>query len=553
MEAFSSPYASLLATAPILWLLLGLAVLRLRASLVCPVGLAMSVALACVFWKFPPLYAAEAALDGAVFALIPILWIIIASYFSYNISLHTGADKQIKWLLSSLSPDPRMQVLLIAWGLGGFMESVAGFGTAVVIPTVLLISLGFSPFLAALVSLVANTVAVPFGVVGIPMQTLVWATDLDVFGLSSAALAQLDPLILALPFVLVFCVTKSLKGTLEVWFPTLVAGLSFAAAQYVVALHVGPELAAVAGSLVSILSMAAALRFFPVRRVWRLDDGVTGAGGCDAVSDSSGHVSPARAASGAGQGGVLAESPKGAKAVPLARQRFVLAEQVKAWSPYIFLFVLVLGSSRLVPPVNELFGQAKSVLSIYSGPGGKPTVIPWLLTPGTLAFVAAVLGGLWQGAKLGDLIRIYVGTQRRLATTCVTIISIICMAKVLSYSGMMLQLSGDLARVAGTAYPILAPFVGALGSFITGSNASANILFGGLQKQVALRLGLDPFWIAAANASGGCVGKMLSPQSIALAAVAAGLPDQEGRLLRFGLLYALPFLVALGALVFFLA
>jgi lactate permease len=229
-----------------------------------------------------------------------------------------------------------------------------------------------------------------------------------------------------------------------------------------------------------------------------------------------------------------------------------MREQIRAWSPYIILFFLVLISSRLVPPVNRLLGQVVSEITLYSGPGGKPLVIPWLTTPGTLVLLGAILGGLWQGARPLAMLRIYGNTLHHLASSAAIVISIVCMAKVLSYSGMMQQLAESLAVVTGKGYPFLAPFVGALGSFVTGSDSSSNILFGDLQKQVALQLDLNPVWIAASNTSGACIGKLLSPQNIALAAVATGLAGQEGRILRAGCLYALPFLFSLGLIVFVL-
>ena len=561
VEALSSAFAPLIATIPIIWLLLGLAVFRLKALIVCPVGLLLSIGLACLFWNFSPRLAAESALDGAVFAVWPILWIIIAAFFTYNISLHTGSDKQIKQLLADVSPDPRIQALIIAWGLGSFMEAVAGFGTAVVIPAALLLSLGFRPMLTAVVCLLSNTIAVAFGVVGIPMQTLALVTDLDVFALSSAVIVQLGLLTIAVPFFIVFCVTRSFRGVREVWMPTFLAGLVFAVAQYFVASSIGPELAAVVGAICSILAIVIATRLFPVRSIWALDtkedDGPerqASQGDSQALAASSERsgsaASPGSSRTGADPDSVY-DTLSGT--IAAAPSRVQLSEQLKAWSPYIFLFFLVVFSSKLVPPVHALLGQVKSVLPIYSGTGAKPLIIPWLTTPGTLVLAAAILGGLWQGAKVPDLLRIYGRTLKQLASSCVTIVSIVCMAKVLSYSGMMLQLSATLADLAGGAYPALAPFIGALGSFITGSDTSANILFGDLQKQVALQLQLDPVWIAASNTSGACIGKLLSPQNIALAAVATGMAGQEGKLLSVGLLYATPFLLFLGGLVFVLA
>ncbi|MDR2162087.1 MAG: L-lactate permease [Desulfovibrio sp.] len=507
--------ASLVATVPLAWLFLGLAVLRLKALAVCPLGLFLSLFLACQVWGFEPRLALEAVLDGTVFALIPILWIIVAAFFAYNLSLHTGAALQIKSLLAGISPDPRIQALVIAWGLGGFMEAVAGFGTAVIIPTALLLSLGFSPVLAAVVSLLANTVSVAFGVVGIPVHTLAWITDLDVFALARSVILQLGLLTLIVPFCVVLCVTRSLSGLREVWLPTLAAGLSFALAQFLVVQVMGPELAAVAGSICSTLCVVLALRLFPIKTLWSFD-------GLPRTPADSGNS-------------------------------ILLRPQLQAWSPYILLFLMVLFSSKLVPPVHLFLGQFSSSLALYSGSGGKPLIIPWLTTPGTLALTGAILGGLWQGARPSAMFRIYCATLRRLAASGITIISLVSMAKVLSYSGMMRQLADDLALIAGSAYPALAPFLGALGSFITGSDTSANILFGALQKQAALLLHLDPVWIAAANASGACIGKLLSPQNIALAAVAAGLAGQEGRLLRVSAAFAFPFLCVLSVLMFILA
>ncbi|MDR2076075.1 MAG: L-lactate permease [Desulfovibrio sp.] len=511
-----SPFfpASLAAALPLAWLFLGLAVLRLKALAVCVLGLFLSLFLACLVWGLDLRLALEAVLDGTVFALIPILWIIAAAFFSYNLSQHTGAALQIKALLGGISPDPRIQALVIAWGLGSFMEAVAGFGTAVIIPTALLLSLGFSPFLAALVSLLANTVPVAFGVVGIPVQTLAWITDLDVSALALAVTLQLGLLTLAVPFCIVLCVTRSLSGLKAIWLPTLAAGLSFALAQFLVVLAMGPELAAVAGSLCSTLCVVLTLRLFPIKTSWSFD------GRPPSPADS--------------------ESP------------LLLRAQLQAWSPYILLFLLVLLSSKLVPPVHLFLGQFSSSLALYSGPGGKPLIIPWLTTPGTLALTGALLGGLWQGARPFAMVRIYGTTLRRLAVPGMTIISLVSMAKVLSYSGMMQQLAGDLALLAGSAYPALAPFLGALGSFITGSDTSANILFGALQKQAALLLRLDPVWIAAANASGACIGKLLSPQNLALATVAAGLAGQEGGLLRVSAAFAFPFLCIIAVLMFLL-
>lgn len=509
-------FMKILPLLPIIWLLVSLGLYKLPAHKACPIGLTLSMAIAVSFWQMDAVLAMKAALEGAVFAVIPIMWVIVAAFFAYNISLHTGAIDQIKKLMIHFSADRRIQALIIAWGFGSFMESVAGFGTAVAVPAALLIALGFEPFRAAVVCLIANTVAVAFGVIGIPVTTLARITDLPISSISLDIVLQLTPFVFLVPLFVVYTVTGSLAALRGVWLITLVAGASFGATQFLVAQHIGPELPAIAASLVSFASIVLMSRLFPPAIVWRFPE------------EETNHAAPINEEFG--------------------KNCIDATSQLIAWSPYILLLFFVLVTSRIFPFMNAAFSQVRSLWPIYDGTGGKPLAIDWLLTPGTLVMLSALIGGLVQGASLSSMTKILGATLLQLRKTMVTVVSIVSMAKVLGYSGMIGSVAATLAETTGAFYPAFAPLIGALGTFITGSDTSSNILFGLLQKQTALQLGLSPEWIAAANTSGACIGKLISPQSISIAAAAAGLPGKEGDLLSVTFRYAALFLLGLGSI-----
>lgn len=508
-----------LALAPILWLLVSLGVLKLPAHKACPIGLLFSVVIAVWSWNMDALLAGKAALEGALFALLPILWVIIAAFFSYNLSLHTGAIDQIKNLLLHCSSDRRIQALIIAWGFGSFMEAVAGFGTAVAVPAALLIALGFDPFRAAVICLIANTVAVAFGVIGIPVTTLAKITDLPLPALSFDIGVQLTPFVFLVPLFIVYTVTGSFRGLRGVWLVTLFAGASFGLVQFFVAQYIGPELPAIAASLASSVAILLVARLSPPAKTWSFSN--------DPI--------------------ITRESS------PTPTKKINVRSQFIAWLPYLLLLCLVLGTSRIFPAMNESLRILRTECLIYDGPGGKPLSFEWFLTPGTLVFITAVLAGFVQGASAKDLIKLAGVTVLQLQKTFVTVISIVSMAKVLGYSGMIGSVAVTLAETTGAMYPAFSPVIGALGTFITGSDTSSNILFGLLQKQTAEQLGISSVWIAAANTSGACIGKLISPQSISIAAAAAGLPGKEGDLLSVTFRYACFFLLGLGAITLLLA
>ena len=486
-----------LALIPVAGLLLALGVFKAPAHWATPATWAVGAVLAWAFWGFSPDKILGATAEGAAFALWPILLVIVAAIFTYKLAELTGALETIKTMLSSISTDRRVQVLILAWGFGGFLEAVAGYGTAVAIPASILAILGFDPVFAAVISLIANTVPTAFGAVGIPVSTLAALTGLDPSKLSLAVGLQLTPFILLIPFALVMLVGGGFRALRGVMGITLTAGLAFALPQLAAAAFLGPELPALLGSICALAATVGyALVFRPKDRgtstvTWR--------------------------------------------------------EGLRAWFPYLLVFLFVLAASKLAPPVFTTLNGVHTPVTFFSG--GKPVDFHWLSTPGVLILVAAVLGALVQGARPGAIVRTFVKTAWSLNKSFVTVISILALAKVLDYSGMIGSLATVLVAVTGSSYPLFAPLIGALGTFVTGSDTSANVLFGKLQITVAGQTGLNPFWLAAANTAGATAGKMISPQSIAVATGATGLTGQEGKILGQTLVFCLGYVLILGALV----
>jgi len=509
---FFHAYGLLVASViPILWLVLTLGTSALRAHTASLTTWALTVVIALTAFGQNPVDVAGATLEGIVFGFFPILWVIIAAIYTYKLSLHTGAMAKIRAQLSGISEDPRIQVLILAWGFGGFLEAVSGYGTSVAIPAGILIAFGFEPIFAAVICLLANTVPTAFGAVGIAVTTLARVTDLPVADLSWTIALQLSPFILLMPFVLVLVTARSLKGMRGVWGVTFVSALSFVVPQLLAARFLGEMLPTLVGSLCSMGSTILYVRAFHSRTE------------------------------------KYAESKRQAEKTPVGAKRFAgFLEAFNPWLPYSFLIVLILLASPLFPSISHALGQAKSSLLLYPGKGGSPLVIKWLSTPGTLIFAAAVLGSLLQGVKPILLVTAMKDTVSQMKFSILTVTCIVAVAKVMGYSGMVNTLALTLAGATGGVFPLLSPFIGMLGTFITGSDTSSNVLFGSLQTQVARNIGVSPVWLAAANTAGATAGKMISPQSIAVATAAAGLTGMEGKIFRKTVAYAAFYIVILG-------
>lgn len=540
-----------LALLPLIWLLAGLGALRLPAHKAGGVALALTALIAWLAFGMQPLRIAEASLEGAALSLFPIVWVVVSAVFVYNVAVSTGSMDVMKNTLSRLSPDRRVQALILAFGFGGFLEAVAGFGTAVAIPAGIMAAMGFEPLLAATVCLIANTIPVAFGVLGIPVIILAQTTGLALDKLTLYTALQLIPFIVLLPFVLIYAVTGSVRHIRGVVGLSLASGASFAAGQTLAAIFIGPELAAVVGSLAALAVMLAWTRLWPVRNVYRF----------------KGEKAPLRETDeSTGTGAVAAAMPKDAsktmpvsilkttpteilKTTPADILKTTPTDILKAWSPYIFVLALILAVKYL--PFLQFLLRYPFTLSqqFYFGPGGKSQNFALATSGGTILFLSAVVSGYLQGASTGKIVKVLGKTLKQLLKTALTILSVVMLAKIMGYSGMVGEIAVAAAVLAGPAFPLIAPLIGALGTFLTGSDTSSNVLFGGLQKSTALQLGVSPEWLAAANASGATAGKMISPQSISIATSSTGLAGSEGRILSTTIRYCIAYAILIGIIV----
>lgn len=500
----------ILALLPIIWLIIALTALQMPGYKACPIALALSFLIAIGLWKMPILDSITAILEGAAMSLWPIIIVIIAAVFTYNVCIHTGYMEIIKKMLAGVTRDKRVLVLIIAWGFGGFMEGMAGFGTAIAIPASMLWALGFDPVLSAIVCLIANSTPTAFGSIGIPTTTLSKVTGLNVASLSVDTVIQIAPIIILTPYILVLLTAKSKKAFKGVGLITLISGLSFVIPEYLVAKYVGPELPVVIGSVSSMFCTILAAKLFERKDI----------------------------------------SPEFAMDA-VATNNISKNKALTAWLPFILIFIFLLGTSNLVKPVNSFLAQFKSSVQIYTGEGGTHYSFAWLSTPGLWIILAGFIGGIAQGAKFTKLCAIFKDTVLQMMKTIVTIMSIIAASKLMGHSGMIASIADMFVKLTGSFYPLFSPFLGSIGSFVTGSGTSASVLFGGLQAETANVLNLNSSWLAAANTAGATAGKMISPQSIAIAVGATALESKENLLLKGVIKYCAIFIILMGIISYF--
>ena len=497
-----------MALLPIIWLIVALTALKMPGFKACIIALAIAYSLA--VWKWDMLFSdsLRAVAEGAALALWPIITVIIAAIFTYNVCVAAGKMEIIKKMLANVTRDKRILVLIIAWGFGGFMEGMAGFGTAVAIPASMLWALGFNPVFAATVCLIANATPTAFGSIGIPTTTLAKLTGLNAMDLSTNTVILLSLFIVITPFVLVALTGKSRNAFKGIFFITLLSGLAFLIPEYLVARYLGAELPVVIGSVCSMAVTVTAARLL-----------------------NRGTVDPA----------YLLE---GKDEEPVSRK-----EALVAWSPFILIFFFLLGTSKLVAPLNELLSTVKTTVDIYTGTGGAPYTFSWMATPVFWIFLSAFIGGKIQGMTLKELLHVLKKTIQQMMKTIITIIAIMATAKLMGYSGMIASIS-EVFVYTGILYPLFAPVLGSIGTFVTGSGTSASVLFGGLQAETSMALGLNQAWITASNTAGAVMAKMISPQSIAVAAAAVKLEGKENELLKGTIKYFVIFVIAVGILTF---
>ena len=501
-----------IALVPILWLIIALCVLKLPAYQACAVALIISFIMATQFFGMPFGDTMTAALEGGTLALWPIIWVIISAIFTYNLSVYTKGIETIKEMLNAVSTDQRVIVLLIAWGFGGFLECMSGFGTAVAIGASMLVSIGINPISAIIVCLLANAVQSSYGSIGLPLTTLAQLTGFEGTQIATFATVQLGFMMIVMPFLMLVVFGGSLKALRGMIPLSLVAGLGFFLPALFAGKFMGEGLSGVAGAIISMGLIIAYAKTFPVKDP---EYQIQAVGGSSEITFDKG---------------------------------------IKAWLPFILIFVFLILTSKLVPPVNEFLSQFKTSVQIYTGEGAGPYTFTWIVTPGTLIMTSAIIAGFVQGATVNDMLSVLSRTVKTLVPTFITMITIIATARIMGYSGMITTMAEVTVAATGTFYPAISPLLGAAGSFITGSATTSGVLFGKLQADSALAIGapeIGQAWLVAANAAGACVGKIISPQSIAIGVAAVGIRGVESQIMKFAIKVFLPFIIIMGCIVYF--
>jgi len=499
--------------APILWLIIALSVFKLPAWQACSVALVISFLVAFQVFKMPFNDTFTAALEGTALACWPILHVIIAAIFTYNLSVYTKGIDTIKEMLNSVSTDERVIVLLIAWGFGGFLECMSGFGTAVAIGASMMASIGINPISAIAVCLLANSVPTAYGSIGLPLTTLAELTGFDAAQIATFATIQLGAIMIIVPFLIVLTFGKSLKALNGMIGMCLVAGFGFFIPALGAAYFMGSGLAGVAGSIFSMGLIVVYAKVFPVKNpeyeIKSVED----------------------------------------------KPEITFKKGLIAWLPFILIFFFLMITSKLFPPIHDFLSQVKTSLVIYSGEGASLFTFTWIVTPGTLILLSAIISGFVQKATVDDMIHVFIRTIKTLVPTFITIITIIGTARIMGYSGMTTTIAEATVAATGLMYPFISPLIGSVGSFITGSATTSCVLLGKLQADSSLAIGASETvqaWMAAANATGACVGKILSPQSIAIGVAAVGIRGGvEGQLMKFAVKVYVPFIVMMGFIIYY--
>jgi lactate permease len=539
--------STLVAALPIIVLFGLLAGLRVKPHWCAIAGASTAVLVAIIFFKMPPALAAMSFGYGVAFGVLKIAWIVLAAVYLYDISVETGQFEIMKESVAGITADRRLQVLLVAFCFGAFIEGAAGFGAPVAIAGAFMIGLGFKPFHAAALNLIANTAPVAWGAIGTPVHTLAAVTSLPESDLNAMIGRILPFTAIIVPFWLVKTMV-SWRETFEVFPAILVVGLSFSFTQFFWSNYVDSNLVDIMGGVVSIVAVLIFLRFWKPKKIWRFDydDKPT------AVPQATGKISD-------DVGGEWAAE----KFDGLLKVRTYTAGQVlKAWMPFaiLSLFVLLWGLPKIKLAMNKATTPAFQVVlangKVRPGPPGwdvpilhnaisraapivaKPTPeaarydLNWLSATGTGCFFAAIVSGLLLGQSPVKLMKIFWRTLVRMRLAMVAISFMLGLGYVTRYSGLDAVLGLAFTRT-GWLYPFFGTFLGWLGVALTGSDTSANALFGSLQRITSQQLGIDPVLMCAANSAGGVMGKMVDAQSITIATAATEQVGNEGIIFRF--------------------
>ncbi len=521
-QNYAALNGSLLLTAlvvaiPIFFLFWALAVKRMKGHIAGVLTLLLTIIISVTVYRMPLTAALSASALGMVTGLFPIGWIILTAVFLFNLTVESGQFEVIKNSISSLSPDRRIQALLIAFSFSAFMEGVAGQGAPVAVAAAMLIGLGFPPLPAAVICLVANTPPVPFGPVGVPTMMMSTVTGIPATTMARAVGIDMAFMALIIPFFMVV-VMVGFKRAKEVLPAALVAGISYAAASLLVSTYFGPELPAITASVVSLLCLVVFIRFWQPKTTWSFpEDGAAG---------------------------------------PVAGTRHTAGQIFKAWSPFLILMVVmgIWGTPFFknyaekthhwflaVPKWPGLDGVVFKAAPIVAKPAAYAASYKWqwLTAPGTAMFLSSLISMAVLGIGPAAGARVFLKTFKQLRFALITLSSVIGLGFLANYSGMSFTLGLAFAVLTGMAFPIFSPVIGLIGVFLTGSVTSSAALFGKLQQVTAIQLGLNPVLTTSANLFGGVMGKLISPQSIAVACAAVGLVGHETDIFRKTMKYSL--------------
>ncbi|HWA11897.1 MAG TPA: L-lactate permease [Burkholderiales bacterium] len=542
-----------LAAVPVVVLLGGLAFFRLSAHVAAIAGLISALLIAIFIYGMPAQMAGASAMYGALFGLLPIGWIVLNIIFLYQLTKDKGYFKVLQDSIAGVTEDRRLQLLLIAFAFGAFFEGAAGFGTPVAVTGAILIGLGFSPLAASGLSLIANTAPVAYGALGTPIIALAAVTGLDLLQLSAMVGRQLPFFSLLVPFWLIWAFA-GWRGMKEIWPAILVTGVSFAVPQFLISNYHGPWLVDVGAAIISMICLTLFLKVWKPRTIWR-------------STALKGH------------------GDTGTEAPAMALQKHDRATVIRAWVPWLVLSVFVFlwgvpqvkdllngstkkvemvdgvkketrvpyawdGLTKLDFPVAGLHEMVEKVPPVVAKAHTEKAVysLNWLSATGSGILLAAILAGLYMKYPVGELFRKYWETIKLVKFSLLTIAAMLALGFTTRYSGTDATMGLAFAHT-GALYPFFGTMLGWLGVALTGSDTASNVLFGGLQKITSEQLGLNPNLMAAANSSGGVMGKMIDAQSIVVASTATRWYGHEGDILRYVFFHSLVLAMLVGGLV----
>ncbi|MGB8886084.1 MAG: lactate permease LctP family transporter [Candidatus Korobacteraceae bacterium] len=549
--------STLIASLPIVFLLVLLAVFHVKPHWAALAG-ALAAVLAAIFvFRMPAPLAGASFLYGVAFGLLKIAWIVVAAVFLYDIAVDTGQFEIMKRSVAAITPDRRLQLLLVAFCFGAIIEGAAGFGAPVAIAGAFMIGLGFKPFHAAALNLIANTAPVAWGAIGTPVHTLAAVTGLPESDLN-AMIGRILPFTAVIVSFWLVRAMVSWKETFEVLPAILVVGVSFAITQFLWSNFMDSNLVDIAAGAVSLIATVGFLRIWQPKRIWRFEH--------DRAEMPIGHEVTREVTGGPMEVNfpmvVEDETVTPQLAVDTGLARYTTGQIARAWLPFAILsvFVIVWGLPSVKTPMNKLTTPVWKVPVLHNAVTraapvvSKPTPeaakydFNWLTATGTGCFLAAIVAGLVLGMSLGRILRVFGQTLYRMRYAVMAISCMLGLGYITRYSGMDAVLGLAFTRT-GVLYPFFGTFLGWLGVALTGSDTSSNALFGSLQRITAQQLHLDPVLMAAANSAGGVMGKMIDAQSITVATAATNQVGNEGIIFRFVLWHSVALASIVGVIV----